>query len=388
MTLLDRLDQGLKARSADPVLRELFGGLTLDSTESGEHVSIEKSIGLPAVFAAISLIANVGGTLPLSVYGDDEKRAKDHPAYKLLHNRPNPGADAATFWPDALTAYSGWGNTFIGKERMGNRVVALHLMQSGMVDVKRKDGKITFIEHRGSDRVRWSSDDVIHVRNISLDGLTGLSPIGVARESMGAALAMRKGQNRFFRDLAIPPGVLSVKDDLKPETQEKVRAEWKKRHQDRRDIAILSNGATFETISIPMADAQFVELAGLGVADVARIYNMPASMIGAGTGDSFTYGNRESDMRLFSTTTLAGPLMRFESALTNDRELLGTGFYSRFVREALLQADYLTRMQGYRLATGGRSWMLPSEVREREDLPADVDLPDDEPQPTTIVPSA
>lgn len=380
MTVLDQLRRGLGTRSADTVVRELFDGLKLEKTAAGEGVSVDRALGLPAVYSAISLIANVGGTLPLAVY-DGKKRAVSHPAWSLLHDRPNLESTAAQFWPDALLNYSGWGNAYIGKKRVKQtgRVAELYLMPSDTVIPQRKDGVVTYVEHRGSERVRWAREDVIHVRNLSRDGLNGLSPIALARESMGMSLAMVKHSAKFFRDAAVPPGALRTEQKLQPETKELIRTEWRKRHGDNREIAILDAGAEFKTISVPLEDAQFVQLMGFGIADVARIFSLPASMIGGPTGDTFTYGNRESDMRLFSTISLAGPLMRFEAALSSDPDIMGSAYYARFVREALLQADFLVRMQGYRLATGGKGWMLPEEVRDFEDLPDDVELPDQEP---------
>ena len=372
---------GLRERSGEVMVEKLFDGMFEPSTESGEVVTIDKSLTLPAVFRAIRLISESGGALPLVTYrksadGESRDRAATHPAYGLLHDKPNPGMDAVEFWTMVLAHFAGWGKLFIGKEFAGNRVVALHAIHPKNVKVeRRKDGSLIFRERRNgglSEKV-WSQGEVIYSRLFTLDGIDGISPIGMQRETMGLGLAMRKHGARFFNDSAIPSGALSVEQEIKdPDVRDRLRKEWKARHQGRRDIAILDAGAKFETISVPLKDAQYVELAGLGRADVADAFNMPASLLNGQTGDSLTYGNRADDVLQFLTFTLHNPLRKLEQALGNDRDLFPqtNTFFTEFLREDLLRPDSLSRARFYTLALNQNSgWMERDEVRQRENLP-------------------
>lgn len=375
---------GLKPRAqSSTVIEHLFEGMLQTDSESGEIVSVERSVGLPAVFKAIRLFSETAGALPLITYrrqAEERERDLDHPTYELLHEGPNSDLSAVEFWTALLAHFAGWGRIFIGKEFDGRgRVTALHPIEPKRVQVERlAGGALVFHESLDTGLMRtWSRQELIYVRLFTLDGVHGLSPIGLQRETIGLGLAMRKHGARFFRDAAIPAGALSVKEEIKdPKVRDRMREEWKARHLGRRDIAILDAGAEFKPITIPIKDAQFVELWGATKADIADVFNMPASLLGAPTGDSLTYGNRESDMQQFLTFTLHNPLRKVEQALTRDRDLFprpnGQTHFCEFLREELLQPDSKARAAFYRLALDPKTgWMRREEVRRRENLPAE-----------------
>ena len=368
---------GLQASTGDQVVEHLFGGM-LEHGDS-EPVSISKSFTLPAVFKAIRLFSETGGALPLISYrhhGQGRERAKDHPSYTLLRKRPNPSLDAVTFWTMALNHLASWGSIFLGKEFIGGSVRALHAVEPARMRVERLgSGDLVFHERRrdGSER-RWSQRELIYVMLFTVDGVTGLSPIGLARETLRMAILMRKHGVNTFDESAIPGGALQIEETIKdPEVKNALRKEWKERHQRKRDIAVLDAGAKFEAISMPFDDAQFVELHSATRADIADYFNMPPSLLSGSTGDSLTYGNRESDMRQFLTFTLHNPLSKLELALSSDPDLFpAEDDYCEFLREDLLRPDSRARAEYYRLALDPKfGWMQRGEVRDRENLPAE-----------------
>jgi HK97 family phage portal protein len=101
----------------------------------------------------------------------------------------------------------------------------------------------------------------------------------------------------------------------------------------------------------------------LQIAQVARVFRIPAYLIGA-KGDSQTYQNNESAGQHFITYTLLPWLRRIEEALG---ALLTEGQYLRFNTDAFLRADTITRYRAYQLAimTGVST---PNEARRRENL--------------------
>lgn len=393
MSLVGRVVRGAglqaEALGSNVVVEQLFGGV--EEADGARHVSVERAVGLPAVFRAIRLFSETCGAMPLITYrrgaDDDRQRARQHPSYSLLHDQPNPSQDAVTFWTLIFNHMTSWGRVIIGKEMVGTRVVALHALRPDQVRIERlANGRLLFHEQRSSGMRTWTDREVLYSMLFTLDGLNGLSPIGLARETLGLAIDMRKHGSKLFRDSAIPAGALSVEKEIRdPDVRSRMRAEWKARHQGKRDIAILDAGAKFQAITMPLDDAQFVELWGATRTDVADFFNMPASLLTGKTGDSLTYGNRESDMRQFLTFTLHNPLKKIETALSNDRDLFPqvNTFFSEFNREGLLQPDSQARGTYYRLALDPKfGWMRRDEVRSRENLPAED--PSEAPPVTTL----
>lgn len=386
MSFLGRVVRGAGVQAADSkeVVERLFGGM-LEPSDSIGPISPQRALTLGAVYRAIRLFSETPGALPFISYrrlpDGSRERATTHPAYELLHDRPNPGQNAVTFWTLFFNHLASWGKGFIGKEFVGNRVVALHILDPWRVRVERlSDGSLLFHENRvGGGTRTWSQRDLLYVMLFTVDGFTGLSPIGLARETLKFGMAMRKHGVNTFDEAAIPAGSLQTDQEIKdPDVRDRMRKEWKERHRGKRDIAILDAGAKFETYSIPFEDLQFVELAASNRADIADFFNMPPSLLGGKTGDSLTYGNRQDDMQSLLTFTLQNPMVKVEQAISNDRDLFPqvNTFFSEFLRDGLLQPNSQARATYYRLALDPKTgWMQRSEVRSRENLPTETDLP-------------
>lgn len=384
MSLISRISRGISPNlnpqglaAGEHVVEQLFGGLVAEGTESGEYVTPDKALSLPPVFKALRLISETGGALPLKTYRRGSKGSREEvreSQHELLHDRPNDSETAVQFWTRAFAHFEGWGAMFIGKEWRGRELGALHLIEPKRMRIERLgNGRLRFWEtrHNGTTR-KWSDREVIFIPLFCLDGVTPLSPIGYQRETIGLALAMRKQASRLYADAAIPGGVLTIKDEIKkPEVKDRLRKEWNERHRGRRDIAVLDAGATFEQVSISLADAQYIELIGASRTDIADMFNMPASLLNGGAGDSLTYGNRMQDLQHFLTFTLHNPLRKVEAALSTDRDLFpNPDEYTEFLRDALLQPDPKTRADINRLAGDPKwGWMDRDEIRERENLP-------------------
>src|SRR3954471_15468829 len=66
--------------------------LSSGTAPSGQRVTATSAIGLAPVWAAISLISEQVGQLPLKVYREvdgDRVEARSHRAWALLHDKPN-----------------------------------------------------------------------------------------------------------------------------------------------------------------------------------------------------------------------------------------------------------------------------------------------------------
>ena len=361
------------------VVEKLFGGITTSKTAAGVSAGVGNAVTLPPVFKAIRLISETTGALPLHTYrrqaGNNRVRLNDTPTADLLARRSNQHQTAVEFWTQASAHLNGWGNIYIGKTWRGRQVDELHLLEPQLVQIARnRRGELLYLEHRSDGPKDWSSREIIHIRLFTLDGIHGLSPIGIHRETVGLSLAMRQQAASLFADNAVPGGILSIKDEIKsPEVKERLRKEWKDRHQGRRDIAVLDAGAEFHQVSISMADAQYIELIGATRTDIADMFNMPASMLDGTSGDSMTYGNKVEDRQAFLTLTLHNQLKKIEQAIYTDPDLYpDRRDYCEFLREDLMQPDPRGKAEMYRLAGDPRwGWMNRDEIRARENLPPD-----------------
>ena len=382
MSITSRLLNGLgieeRATLANPPdsLLEAFGAT---SSYSGQTVSVDGSLALVPVFSAVSRIAGAVGSMPMLVYRrttDGRERADNHRTWKLLHSQPNPEMAADEFW-ELLTGHLLlWGNAFVGKLRgpMG-LVDELWPIRPSRVQVgKREDGSRYFILDGKDEHTEF---DILHIRAFGTDGIVGLSPIQQARQQLGATLALEEFSGRFWDSSANPSGILVHPNRLSEEAAERIKARWRANHTGVRNaggVAVLEEGMTWQSVGMPLEDAQFLETAKFSDVRVAQIFNLPPYMLGASSGDSLTYATTESQGIDFVRWTLNRWLTRIENSILRDEGIFRQGerIYPEFLREALLQADTKTRYEAYEVAVR-TGWLTNPEIRVKENLPpADV----------------
>lgn len=406
MSWLERI-VGLEDRGNDysgPLtLQSAFGGMFDErETDAGVPVSPESSLRLSAVFACVRVLAEAVSSLPLPVYqrrGRSRERAYRESAYRLLHDRPNPEMTPMDLWSLEMVHLNLHGDGFLGKEFVSARsstVRALWPIDPDAVIVRREKGEKGF--YIGGKR--YTTREIIHIRGLSLDGLVGMSPIGVARNAIGTGLALNRLNAALLRDRAVPQGVVTIKEKLVDQTaRQRFRAEWDAILKSRGRVAILDNGAQYEGITMPLGDVQFIEQQQFGVQEIARIFNVPVSRINGKAGDSLTYRTVESDTLHFQQSSVRPWLVRIEQALRADLDLFPDPhvLYPEFLADAMLRTDTLTRARANALATSGAPWKTGAEVRAEEnlaeddrfDVVAEAKAPADNPDvPTDTIPTA
>jgi HK97 family phage portal protein len=353
---------------------------------TGKWVTVEQSLSLPTVYAAIRVLSDAVGTLPLLTYQrrDDGTRAKarQDQVYDLLSVEPNPEMTARDLWQLVTAHLNSWGDAFLGKQIRGNRVKALWPIRPDLVDVARERGQKVFYvrdingnyENGGKP---YTQADIIHIKALTLEGLRGASPIELAREAIGHGLALDEYANRFFSNGAVPRVALKHPGKLGDQAHDRLKADWKSKYGGLRksnETAVLEEGMEVEVLSLPFEDAQFVEQQKFSVQQVSRIFRIKASMIDGSTGDSLTYKTVESDALHFVTWSLRPWLVAIEQALWRDKDLFpNRGLYPEFLVDALLRADTKTRYEAYQIGINSK-FLKPSEARERENLEPDPEL--------------
>jgi HK97 family phage portal protein len=161
-------------------------------TWAGEHVTANRALQLSAFWAAVRLISQTVGTLPVGVYerGDDgSKRARsDHPLYGVLHDSPNADQTAVEFWEGVVLALCLHGNAICEKVTSGSRVVALQPLPDA-APYRTPDGALRY---RFTDRGKAqdvAEESIFHVKGFGPPGDLGLSPVAFARQTLSLAIA-------------------------------------------------------------------------------------------------------------------------------------------------------------------------------------------------------
>jgi len=352
-------------------------------SSSGVFVNEDTALRTAAVYACVRVISEAIASLPLNVYeysGDGRNLAPSHNLYNILHYEPNPEMTSFAFRETMMSHVLLYGNAYaqIIRDNSG-KVKALYPLLPNKVEVRRSEaGDLFYTYWRNDDERRrgelagaiaMPKDYVLHFAGLSFDGLVGYSPIAIARNAIGLAIATEDYGAGFFNNSANPGGIIEA--DHVISNPDKIRLAWEalyrgsnKSHR----IAILEEGLKFKPVSIPPEEAQFLETRRFQLDEIARIFHVPPHMIGDLEKSSFN--NIEQQSLEFLTYTIDPWVTRLEQSMFQ-RLLLPLEkerYFIKFNVDGLLRGDYEKRMRGYSIGRQN-GWLSANDIRRLEDLP-------------------
>ena len=166
-----------------------------------------------AVYACVRILAETIASLPLHTYRYTEsgkQKARDHPLYNLLANAPNPEMTSFVFRETLMGHLLLWGNSYSQIIRDGRgKVIALYPLLPDKMTVNRSEkGEIYYLYNKEGQEYILTKDEVLHIPGLGFDGLVGYSPIAMAKNAIGMAIATEEYGAKFFANGANPGGVL------------------------------------------------------------------------------------------------------------------------------------------------------------------------------------
>lgn len=354
----------------------------LGGSTSGKVVTERSAMQMTAVYSCVRILSEAVAGLPLHFYKYDSNNSKtkaiDNPLYTLLHDEPNPDMTSFIFRETLMTHLLLWGNAYAQIIRNGKgEVVALYPLMPNKMSVERDDnGEIYYIYSKSVEEGKSADagyhilkkEDVLHIPGLGFDGLVGYSPIAMAKNAIGLAIATEEYGAKFFANGAAPSGVLEHPGTIKDPT--KVREAWMSQFggsSNSGKVAVLEEGMKYTPISISPEQAQFLETRKFQINEIARIFRVPPHMVGDLEKSSFS--NIEQQSLEFVKYTLDPWIIRWEQSL--NKALISkenkSKYFFKFNVEGLLRGDYQSRMNGYAVARQN-GWMSANDIRELENL--------------------
>lgn len=378
-----RIFSGLFKSRDKPQNRTVGSSYTfyMGGTTAGKSVTERSAMQMTAVYSCVRILAEAIAGLPIHLYRYKEdggkEKAIEHPLYRILHDEPNPEMSSFVLRETLMTHLLLWGNAYAQVIRNGRgEVVALYpLMPNKMTVDRDSSGQLYYQYQRSSDESGDKNEtvilrpvDVLHIPGLGFDGLVGYSPIAMAKNAIGLAIATEEYGAKFFANGAAPSGVLEHPGTIKD--PQRVREAWQSQFggsQNSGKIAVLEEGMKYTPISISPEQAQFLETRKFQINEIARIFRVPPHMVGDLEKSSFS--NIEQQSLEFVKYTLDPWVIRWEQSI--QRSLLTPEekktYFVKFNVEGLLRGDYQSRMNGYATARQN-GWMSANDIRELENL--------------------
>ena len=299
----------------------------LGSSASGKAVNERSAMQITAVYSCVRILSEAIASLPLHLYKYTDTgtaKATEHLLYFLLHDEPNTEMTSFVFRETLMTHLLLWGNAYAQIIRNGKgEVLALYPLMPDRMNVDRDEHGNIVYEYMVSQEdapinkgstVKLTPSEVLHIPGLGFDGLIGYSPIAMAKNAIGLAIATEEYGSKFFANGATPSGILEYPGTVKE--PERVRESWNKGFggENNHKVAILEEGMKYTPISISPNEAQFLETRKFQIDEIARIFRVPPHMVG--DLERSTFSNIENMSLEFVKYTLAPWVTRWEQSLS------------------------------------------------------------------------
>lgn len=346
------------------------------NTLSGVRVSANNALRLAAVYACVRILAETMASLPFVLYrqradGGKEK-ITDHWLYRLIAKRPNRYQNSYE-WREMLQGHLALrGNAYnqIITTARGeiSELIPVHPDRIKMELLPSGDYRYRVTDRNGHESL-LPRGQIWHLRGLSSDGLMGLSPIELAGESLGMAIAAQDYGARFFANDAKPTGGwIEFPGSFKDVEAKRVFRDSYHRAQsgvNRGKVLVLENGMKFHEVGVTNKEAQFLELRKFQITDIARLFRVPPHMIA--DLDRATFSNIEQQSLEFVMHTMTPWAERWEASIESELLLDGEDLEVEFDFANLMRGDANSRSSYYQSGIQN-GWLTRNEARIAENL--------------------
>jgi HK97 family phage portal protein len=345
-------------------------------TSSGACVTAQTALRNMAVLRCLSLISRSIGMLPIHLLrADTKEKATDHPLYRILARRPNDWQTPAVFKSTMQLRALVYGNAYALVVRSRGQVVRLFpLIPNQVRIVQTADWNVEYVYTRpDGGQMRIPAADMFHLRDLSLDGVSGLSRVQLAKEAIGLALQAEKAAAKLFRNGLLLGGYLTTAGSLTKGAIERLQATL----DDYRgaDAAqkwpVFEEGLKAEKMAQTSVESQHLENREHQITEIARAFDTPRPLL---MMDETAWGSGIEQLGLFFVQFGLAPwFSAWEQEIARvllseaDQEIYAVKFNERALLRGSLkdQADFFAKALG---AGGQQPWHTQDEIRDLADV--------------------
>jgi HK97 family phage portal protein len=357
------------------VIRLLTQG---NATRSGRSVTVDSALQVSTVLACATAIAEDLAQCPWKVKrrgpNGGAEDASDHPVYPLLHSAPNEWQTAFEFRTQRAFHLVLTGNAYAFVNRVAGNIVELLPFEPGMVTGRRKSGTQWDWEYvvcwPDGSRSVIPRESMWHTRGRAWSMHEGMSPIRLARESIGLALAAESHSAQLFGNGARPSGVLSTDAKLTTLQLDEIRKAWETIYggDNSGKTAVLMGGMKFEPITFDASASGMNETRKMQVEEICRGLGVFPARIGYSDKAS-TFASAEQFFLAHGKFTLAARAVSLNQSADLallSKEDRADGLFTRHNLNGLMQGASKDRAEFY--ASGiTNGWLTRNDVRRLED---------------------
>lgn len=347
------------------------------TSSSGVAVSRDRALSVSAWWRGVvirsSIPAKIGPPRVMRREGSGYVEDRKHPAHTAVSRFRE--MTAYSFYETRAHHRLAEGNGYAYVDRL-NSGVALELipLDPTCVQPYREGGVLRYLytpKAIGEAPRKIDASNMFHTKGLGWDGMSGYPVWRIARDTLGASIAMREHGSKFFANGARVGLILEHPGQMSPEAQKKFLAQFNKARSgvDKafQNIMLeegmkLSAGPTVMNAQ----DAQLIESRAMEIREIANYVGVPAHRLGDVA--TRTYASAEQDYQVFLEDTVDPDLVELEQALSRvlltDDEQQSEDVVIRFDRTRLGRADVKSQAEADKSALAGVPYRTIDEVRK------------------------
>lgn len=293
-------------------------------------------------------------------------------AYRVMRN-PNPYQTKSEFFVDLIRAVLLTGNGYGVCTRNKRYEIDAIYPQLGLQPYISPDQCDVYYQGFTDELCVFSvekmmpSRDILHFK-LHTNGhpLIGVTSLRAAYPSADTGNAIQGHTNKFFRNMARPSSVLTTDMTLTAEQTKALRERFAELSQGDGigGTPILTNGLKYQQLTMSAVDSEIIDTYNMTVADIARVFRVPPSLIGV--MDNATFASVESLMKFWISSGLGFIIEHLENRLDKLFNLPPNECIE-FDTEFLLAADFKGRIDGLKSGLQGGIYTV-NEARQKEGL--------------------
>ncbi|MGL4449899.1 MAG: phage portal protein [Sarcina sp.] len=336
----------------------------------GSYAFTGGSMQLSTVYRCVDLISNTVAQMDCRILKDNKGHYvpnTEHPAYMVLNKQPNKYMTRFTLMKAVVSSMLLNGNAYIYINRdVNGNAKELLFINSNDVTVQMINSEVIYMI-KGYGKVE--NENLIHIKNFTYDGITGISTISNAKMTLETAFYAEKHANNFFTNGTNLSGVLTANGNLTDKQKSDILESWNKTYNSGGNgIAILSGNMDYKPISIKPAEAQLLETRKYSVTEICRFFGV--SPIMAFDMEKNSYNSAEASSLAFLQETIQPILEKIELELWSK---LFKPSEKRFLEVRFNTDDYLKldkkSTASYYSQLFQMGVMTTNEIREKLGLP-------------------
>lgn len=357
---------------------DFLSGADIDNSEDNFNIDQITAMKYSAVFGCVRVLSETLANTPIMLYkklpNGERVESNDLSVYDVLHNAPNTEMSPFNFKEMCMTSLNLGGNAVCQKlVNKSGELVGLYPYNYNCVSINRDSAtkKLVYSITQGTKSNDLQREEVLHIPGISLNGITGLSPIEYAASAIRLGLSYEQFGVNFYKNGANSTGAFKHPGSLEEEAYQRLKKELKTNYTGLKNTGtpmLLEDGLEFQPFTINPIDAQLLQSKSFQIEDICRIYRVPMHLVQ--DLSHATFSNIEQQSLEFVMYTMLPWFKRWEDNM--NMQLLSpkerkAGYYAEFNSDVLLRGDTASRAVYY---AQGRQWgyLSVNDIRRLENM--------------------